>query len=209
MRPFLLPVLALAITSVPPGLAATHTQSIEVSLGASLVCKFRGGDLRIRRGTDTQHIIVRYTPDPKKPGEENKVQVRSSVHSSEVQIEVKAPDSLSVDAEVEVPSPIALEVHMTAGDLSVKGVDGNKNLHLFAGDLKVDVGSLQDLGDAEVSVGIGDVSVPPVGKTHGWLGHTWKYRGSGPYRLYAHTSVGDTSLTVHEPSSARLSPRLD
>ena len=209
MRPFLLPVLALTITPIPAGLAATHTESVEVPPAASLIFRLRGGDVHIRQGTDPQHIIVRYTPDPKKPGEEKKVQVWYSVHGSQVQIEVKAPDSLSVDAEVEVPGPIALEVHMTAGDLSVEGVDGNKNLHLFAGDLKLDVRSLQDLGDAEVSVGIGDVSVPPVGKTHGWLGHTWKYKGSGPYRLYAHTSFGDTSLSVHEPSSAQLSPRRD
>lgn len=207
MRSIFLPLLALAISPVPSGLAATHTQSIQVSPGATLVFRFRGGDVHIRRGTDAQHIIVRYTPDPKKPSEENKVQVRSQVRGSQVQIEVKAPVSLSVDAEVEVPSPIALEVHMTAGDLTVEGVDGNKDLRLFAGDLKVDVGRLQDLGDAEVSVGIGDVSVPPGGKTHGWLGHTWKYKGSGPYRLYAHTSFGDTSLSVHEPSSAQLSPR--
>jgi hypothetical protein len=207
MRSFLLALLALTITQVPSGRAATHTQSIEVSPGASLVFRFRGGDVRIRRGTDPQHIIVRYTPDPKKPGEENKVQVQSRVRGSQVQIEVKAPTSLSVDAEVEVPSPIALEVHMTAGDLSVQGIDGSKDLHLFAGDLRVDVARLQDLGDAEVSVGIGDVSVPPVGKTHGWLGHTWKYKGGGPYRLYAHTRFGDTSLSVHEPPSAQLSPR--
>jgi len=31
---------------------------------------------------------------------------------------------------------------------------------------------------------------------HGWLGHTWAYQGSGPYRLYAHTSFGDVSLVA-------------
>jgi hypothetical protein len=91
------------------------------------------------------------------------------VHGSQVQLEVKAPVSLSVDAELEVPSPISLEVHMTGGDLTVEGVDGDKNLQLLAGDLKVDVGTLQKVGTAEVSVRVGDVDVPPSDRSaDGW-----------------------------------------
>jgi len=95
---------------------------------------------------------------------------------------------------VEVPSPISLEVHMTGGDLIVGGVDGDKNLQLFAGDLKVDVGTLEKVRSAEVSVGVGEVDVPRAGQVRGWLGHTWKYQGNGQYSLYAHTSFGDASL---------------
>jgi hypothetical protein len=140
--------------------------------------------------------VVRYTPDPKKPEEEKNVQVRSRLQGSQVQVEVRAPMSLSVGVEVEVPSPISLEVHLTGGDLTVEGVEGDKDLQLFAGDLKVDVGTLQNLQDAEVSVRIGDVSVPDVGEVHGWLGHTWKYKGGGQYHLFAHTAFGDASLVT-------------
>jgi hypothetical protein len=188
-------VLGLLVSTLP-GLAATHTQVLECASGGSLWFKLRGGDVHITRGTDPNHIVVRYTPDPKKPEEEKKVQVRSRVRGSEVQVEIQAPMSLSVDAEVEVPSPFALEVHLTGGDLTVEGVEGNKNLLLFAGDLKVDAGALRTLGDAEVSVRVGDVDVPSVGKVHGWLGHTWKYQGDGPYRLYAHTTLGDVNLVA-------------
>jgi hypothetical protein len=138
--------------------------------------------------------VVSYTPDPRKPWQEKKVQLRSRTHNSSIQVEIRAPMSLSVDTELELPSPISLEVHMTGGDLTVEGVDGDKNLQLFAGDLKVDVGTLESLGQAEVSSGIGDADVPSAGTMHGWLGHTWKYHGSGPYRLYAHTIFGDVRL---------------
>lgn len=197
----------LAVLVAVPGLAATHTSTIEFSPGGRLLFKLRGGDLHIKGGTDTRHIIVRYTPDPKKPAEEHKVQLRSQVRGSQIQIEVEAPSSLGVDAEVEVPSPITLEVHMTAGDLSVEGVEGDKNLSLFAGDLTVKIRTLQELRDVEVSAGIGDISVPPVGKTQGWLGHTWKYKGRGTYRLYAHTSVGDARLNVQEQHAGPMSLR--
>ncbi len=193
MRAIVLTAVALVVSAIP-SVAATHTQVFECPQGCSLWFRLRGGDVRIKRGTDPQHIVVRYTPDPKKPDQEKNVQVRSWVHGSQVRAEIKAPVSLSVDAEVEVPSPISLEVHMTGGDLTVDGVDGDKNLQLFAGDLKVNVGTLEKLRDAEVSVRLGDVHVPPIGKARGWLGHTWKYQGSGQYRLYAHTSFGDASL---------------
>jgi hypothetical protein len=83
---------------------------------------------------------------------------------------------------------------MTGGDLTVEGVDGDKNLQLFAGDLKVDVGTLGRIRNAEVSARVGDVDVPQVGQVRGWLGHTWSYQGNGPDHLYVHTSFGDVSL---------------
>lgn len=195
MRTFVLTAVGFAI-SVIPGLASTHTQVLENPPGGSLWFRLRGGDLHIKRGTDLQHIVVRYTPDPKKPELEKEVQVRLRLHGSQVQVEVRAPMSLSVDVDVEVPSPISLEVHMTGGDLTVEGVEGDKNLQLFAGDLKVEVGTLQNIQHAEVSTRVGDVSVPAIGEVHGWLGHTWKYHGGGQYRLYAHTGFGDASLVT-------------
>ncbi len=90
--------------------------------------------------------------------------------------------------------PISLEVQMTGGDLTLEGVDGDKNLQLFADDLKVDVGILEKNRSAKVSVSVGDVDVPAIGEVHGWLGHTWRFHGSGQYRLYAQTSSGNAKL---------------
>jgi hypothetical protein len=175
---------------------ATHAEVLECPSGAHFWFKSRGGDVHIKRGSDPNHVVLRYTPDPHKPWDEKRVQLRWRAHNSSLQVVIRAPLSLSVDVELELPSPISLEVHMTAGDLTVEGVEGDKNLQLFAGDLKVDVGTLESLREAEVSSGIGDANVPSVGTMHGWLGHTWKYQGSGPYRLHAYTTLGDVSLVA-------------
>lgn len=71
MRVIALTAVGLAI-SVIPGLASTHTQVFESPPGGSLWFRVRGGDLHITRGTDLQHIVVRYTPDPKKPEQEKR-----------------------------------------------------------------------------------------------------------------------------------------
>jgi hypothetical protein len=187
--------LSLAFSTIP-GLGATHTEVLDCPAGAHFWFNLRGGDVHIKRGSDPAHVVIRYTPDPRKPEQEKDVQLRYRTHSSSLQVEIRAPMSLSVDTELEVPSPISLEVYMTGGDLTVEGVDGDKNLQLFAGDLKVDVGSLESLRAAEVSTRVGDTDVPSAGTEHGWLGHTWKYYGNGPYRLYAHTTFGDVNLVA-------------
>ena len=196
MRRVILFLVACCAFYALPGVGATHTEVLECPSGAHFWFKLRGGDVHIKRGSDPTHVVVRYTPDLRKPWQENKVQLRWRTHNSSLQMEIRAPLSLSVDAELELPSPISLEVHMTGGDLAVEGVEGDKNLQLFAGDLKVDVGTLESLREAEVSSGIGDANVPSAGTMHGWLGHTWKYQGSGPYRLYARTTFGDVSLVA-------------
>jgi len=75
-----------------------------------------------------------------------------------------------VDAEVEVPSPISLEVQMIGGDLTLEGVDGDKDLQVFAGDLKVDVGILEKIRSAKVSVSVGELMCPPSARSAaGWV----------------------------------------
>jgi len=194
-RAFLFVVVALTFFAVA-GMAATHTEVLECPSGAHFWFNLRGGDVHIKRGSDPHHVVVRYMPDPRKPEEEKNVQFRSRTHDSEIQVEIRAPLSVSVDTDIEVPSSLSLEVHLTGGDLTVEGVEGDKNLQLFAGDLKVDAGTLASLRDAEVSVRVGDADVPSAGTLHGWLGHTWKYQGSGSYRLHAHTTFGDVNLVV-------------
>ena len=196
MRRLILFLAALCAFWAIPGVAATHTEVLECPAEAHFRFKLRGGDVHIKRGSDPAHLVVRYTPDPRKPEQEKDVLLRSRTHGSSIQVEIRAPMSLSVDAELEVPSPLSLEVHMTGGDLTVEGVEGDKNLQLFAGDLKVDVGSLKSLQEAEVSTRVGDADVPSGGTEHGWLGHTWTYQGPGLYRLYAHTTFGDVNLVA-------------
>ena len=196
MRRVVLFLTAIGVFCTLPGLSATHTEVLECPAGAHLWFKLRGGDVHIKRGADSAHLVVRYTPDPHKPELERAVQLRWRAHGASLRVEIHAPMSLSVDTELEVPSPLSLEVHMTGGDLSVEGVEGDKDLQLFAGDLKVDVGSLESLREAEVSTRVGDTDVPSAGTEHGWLGHTWRYQGPGLYHLYAHTTLGDVNLVA-------------
>ena len=75
----------------------------------------------------------------------------------------------------------------------VENVQGNKDLSLSVGDIRVDAGH-SGYRLVHASTSIGEVNGNGYGETSGWLGKTLKYHGEGKYELRAHVSVGDITL---------------
>jgi len=95
---------------------------------------------------------------------------------------------------IAVPREINLYARMRAGDLSVDGVAGDKDLELWAGDLSVQVPDVADYGPVDLSVRFGDVSGSQFGNPKGMMGNSLKRDGNGKYRLHAHVFAGDLTL---------------
>ena len=190
MRTMALVFLAALLLPGASDSAQTKTEEREFAPGGSLKVSLRAGDLKIVKGEDAQHIHLRYKLDPRSGDIDKDVDVRFDVHGSEAEIQIKGPSRNGVDAEIEIPSPTDLQVRMTAGDLHVAGVEGNKDLELHVGDMQVEPCSELDYGPIDASTHIGDVH-SPFGQTKGWLGQSLKTWGSGRYRLHAHVGIGD------------------
>ena len=97
------------------------------------------------------------------------------------------------DVEFEVPENSNLDVHEKVGDLTVENIEGDKDLSLGVGDIRIAAGH-SAYRFVHASAGIGDVSGAGYGETSGWLGKTLKYHGDGKYELRAHVGVGDINL---------------
>ena len=85
------------------------------------------------------------------------------------------------------------EESVAIGDLTVENVEGDKDLELGVGDIRVSKGHA-GYRLVRASTGIGDVHSDGYGETSGWLGKTLKYHGEGKFELRAHVGVGDISL---------------
>jgi hypothetical protein len=97
--------------------------------------------------------------------------------------------------ELEVPQNTNLEVHEKVGDLTVEDIEGDKDLELGVGDIRVAGGGRSAYHLVRASTSIGDVSGGDgYDESGGWLGKTLKYHGDGKYELRAHVSVGDITL---------------
>jgi hypothetical protein len=87
-----------------------------------------------------------------------------------------------------------LYVRMPAGDLTVEGVSGDKDVELHFGDLTIAVGNAADYSHVDASVMSGDLEAAPFGESHGGLFRSFEKSGSGKYKLHAHVGAGDLTL---------------
>jgi hypothetical protein len=172
----------------------THNEVRDFVPGGMVHVRMTIGDLHIVRA-DTNQVRVRYTIKSHSESRLKNAHVDINVHGRDAQIEFHASSSgnTQFDVEIQVPQNTNLEVHEKIGDLTVENLEGDKDLELGIGDIRVAVGH-----DAyhlvRASTGIGDVNGDGYGETSGWLGKTLKYNGDGKYELRAHVSIGDVTL---------------
>lgn len=192
-------VLGLGLPATASSPVITHTQTFSFAAGGSLRVHVSAGDVKIIKGSDPQHIVLRYTAKSNHDGGGDAsgcVKTRFEATGSDVEIDLKGRTngSCNLDVQVEVPSPVNLSVRMTAGDLVMDGVQGNVNLMDHVGDITINPGAEKEYSLIQASTHIGDVDGLP-GRVHGWLGKSGQVTGAGQYRLYAHVGVGDVHLS--------------
>jgi hypothetical protein len=172
----------------------THTDARDFTAGGTLHVRLSVGDLRIRRG-DSNKIHLRYTVKSRRERNVKDAKVDFDVHGNDARIEFhsSASGNTQFDVELEVPPNTSLDVHEKVGDMIVENIEGDKDLSLSVGDIRVDAGH-SGYRLVQASTSIGDVNGNGYGETSGWLGKTLKYHGDGKYELRAHVSVGDITL---------------
>jgi hypothetical protein len=170
-------VSATAEEAVPP----FATQNF--APGRKVRIEIHSGDVKIVRGSDLDHIVVRLAgPDSVSFG-----------HRGNDDVSIRIPEAAHLRAVIELPSPSALTVRMLGGQLTVEGIDANQDLDNSVGDITVtgpEKGYLQMYRNIQASVGVGGVDGLGFEKFGGWFGLTRQVGGQGPYSLRAHVNVG-------------------
>jgi len=172
----------------------THTDSREFVSGGYLHVRLSVGDLHIKRG-DSAKIRLEYTVKSRRESNVKEARVDLNIRGNDATVEFHAPTggNTQFDVELEVPANTHLDVHQKVGDLTIDSVEGDKDLNLGVGDIRVSTGR-SGYRLVNASTGIGDVNSDGYGETRGWLGKTLKYHGDGKYELRAHVGVGDIKL---------------
>jgi hypothetical protein len=200
-------VVLLILLSVPFAAAEqdfqeVHSEVHPVAASNSLHIQWRVGDLHIIKGTDPNNIHIRYTIRTTRESDLKKAKVEFQTHANSVDIEADSSfrGSTSIDADIEVPDPMSLDVHLKVGDVKVEGIHGNKTLDVSVGDIRVGMGSEPEYRTVHARTHIGDVSWSSDGRQidrlheTGWLGKKLSYESNGKYEFSAEVSVGDIQL---------------
>ncbi len=156
--------------------------------GGKVEMTLESGDYKIRASSDNR-IHVRWNEASAKG-----VRVKLTTNGKSADLRVEDTPHNNFHAIIEVPALTDVRIRLTAGDLSVSGVKGDKDIELNAGDLNISVGSSSDWGDVDASVTAGDIHAPAFQEARGGLFRSFKWKGPGKYRLHVHAMAGDINL---------------
>ena len=95
---------------------------------------------------------------------------------------------------IQIPRNTGLHVRVPAGDFTVEGTVGDKDVELMAGSLIVRAGDPQEYASVEASVYAGGLNAGRFDTSKGGLFRSFKRLGPGRYKLYAHVGAGDLTL---------------
>lgn len=123
-----------------------------------------------------------------------KVHARADVRGRELSLTTNGPHNKDLRFTIELPATADLHVRLTAGDLTIAGIRGNKDVELRAGDLRIDVGRASDYKKVDASLWAGDIKASAFRIAKGGLFRSFDWTGTGAYRLHAHLMAGDLYL---------------
>jgi len=201
MRVWLGAAVAILVATLSAQDAAT-SGSLEqpFSANGSVKMDLVAGDYHVT-GSPVDRVRIDWSV--REPAALAKVQTRAEVRDHELRITTDGPSNKGLKFTIQVPTQSDLYVRLTAGDLTIEDVRGNKNVELRAGDLRIDVGRAEDYNQVDAGLWAGDLKASAFQVFKGGLFRSFDWTGSGPYRLHAHLLAGDLYLYSKSDSSSR------
>ena len=191
---FLIASLCLAVAQTPNVTQAPSPgNSLEQSFmpGGTVRMKLSAGAYEIRPGQDDNKIRIRWTT--KRSEQLKKVRAHVDLKGSEALITTQGSRS-GFHMAIELPAHSDLIVRLSAGDLDIRGMEGNKNVQCHAGDISIDLGSVHDYRQIDASVKVGDIEAQPLSVSKGGFFRSSAWHGTGKYSLLAHVGAGSVTL---------------
>jgi len=185
---------------VPAGLADSertvkdllkHPFAVDFPSGSTLRLHLRSGEFRIVGHSDNR-VAVHLSGSNADNARDLTVRFRRADNTADLRVFGGPKNNLEVT--IDVPNSAMLLVRMPAGDLSIEGVSGDKDVELHFGELTISVGNAADYNHVDASVMSGGLEAAPFGESHGGLFRSFEKNGTGKYRLHAHVGAGDLTL---------------
>ena len=180
-------VIALLASTLALGQSSGNRSEASFHQDGTVKLDLSSGDWTVRAGASDKIVVilngtswgVRHT------------KVKIDVSGSSATVTVRDTPDGSFSGEIQLPKRTDLALRLTAGDLAIKGVQGNKDVRNLAGDVDIEVDNAADYGHVDLSVLAGDITAQPFENSTGGLFRHLEHSGSGPYSLRAHIDAGD------------------
>jgi hypothetical protein len=157
----------------------------------SIRMHLEAGDYTIE-GTDATDIVATYRARDVEDLKKIKVNIKPS--GSNAELWVKGTPHNDFHATIEVPRLSSLWTRLSAGNLSIKGVEGDKDVECHAGNVEIEVAHPEDYRHRDASVTAGSIDAAAFNVSKDGLFRSFRQDGEGKYRLHVHLAAGDVTL---------------
>jgi hypothetical protein len=142
--------------------------------------------------TDSDAIVVTYSTEWKGSNTRDvNVEVRPKALNADIYVR-NTPHNFR--ATIEIPRRSNLWARMTAGELDIGNVEGDKNIEMWAGELEIAIPHPEDYGHRDASVLAGSLEASAFNISKGGLFRSFHEQGPGKYRLHAHVTTGEIAV---------------
>jgi hypothetical protein len=188
---FLLGTPSFAQNKIEADDISHHPFETDFPSDSNLTLHIRSADIHIL-GAAENKITVHISGSS--GAESTNIRARFERNGNSGDLDVSGGPHDQVTIEVHVPQNTNLWIRIPAGDVEVKGITGDKDVSLRAGDLQIAVGDPASYAHVEASVTSGDIEAAPFGESHGGLFRSFEKSGNGKYKLVARLWAGDLIL---------------
>jgi hypothetical protein len=185
----------LTAVSLAASDAVLDGDSIERPFAEGGVVRLRlaSGDYTLRAGASDRIVVGWAIGDEARIRDLQKLSVDVKVADGTAFVDTDGP-ARHVDFTIEVPARSDVHLRMRAGDVRIDGIEGNKDVRMTAGELKIGIDPAS-LSRARAAVTFGDLEARPLGIAKSGIKRSFKWAGPGAYTLDARLLAGDLTLS--------------
>ena len=166
--------------------SAIKTLDKPFAAGGTVDMDLESGNYTIKP-SDVNHVMVRWE-------DRDGVEVRIDTNGNNAKLRVVRTPHNNFQAEIEVPRNSDLRVRLTAGNLDIGSIRGNKDIESHAGNVQITVGDPQDYRRVDASLWAGNIVANPFESNKSGLFRSMDWHGNGQYRLHAQLLAGNLTL---------------
>jgi hypothetical protein len=141
---------------------------------------------------DSENIVVTCHAGTKDKFRRTKVEIKPIGETADVYVS-DTPDN-HFQATIEVPRHSNLWARLSAGELDVQAVDGDKNLEIISGRIQIDILRPELYGHRDARVMAGSIDAPAFDFSTGGLFRSFEQQGPGKYHLHARVITGEIEI---------------
>jgi hypothetical protein len=183
---------SVAAQSPPPDAKGAPPPQVEKAFapGGFIYMDLSAGGYVIE-GTTDPRISIRWTT--RDGADAGSVRATADVKGTEARIVIAGPKN-GFRARIEVPVRTSVSVSLSAGDLAVGALEGDKDISAWAGKIEAAVPNPADYYSVRASVTAGQIRAEPFHADKGGLFRSFSWEGKGRHALRVRLTAGDVVL---------------